>query len=62
MSNGSSVIHEKGEGKKKRNKREEWSLSCRVSREGMQVPVEKKEEIDDDNGKGIVADGERTIA
>lgn len=26
------------------------------------VPVEKKEEIDDDNDKGIVAEGESTIA
>jgi hypothetical protein len=46
---------------RKRGERNGLSLSCRVSHEGIRVPVEKKKkEIDDD--KGIVVEGERTIA
>jgi hypothetical protein len=29
---------------------------------GMRMPVEEKEEIDDDNDKGILVESERTIA
>ncbi len=57
VSNGSSVV--KKDKEKKRGERNGLSLSCRVSHEGIRVPVEKKKEIDD---KGIVVEGERTIA
>ncbi len=64
MSNNSNDVKketktkERREGKK-RGERNGLSLSCRVSHEGIRVPVEKKKEIDD---KGIVVEGERTIA
>ena len=51
----------KGE-REKRGERSGLNLSRRVSREGMRVPVEKKEEIDDDNDKVILVKNERTIA